>query len=58
MRIQITMTLPNEAASVPLARQTLSAALKAAGVASDSVHDVAVAVTEACANGRPARRRV
>ena len=50
MRIQITMTLPNQAASVPLARHTVSAALEDAGVTPDSVHEVAVALTEACAN--------
>lgn len=50
MRIQVVMTLPREAVSVPLTRRTVAAALTAAGVASDCLAEVEVAVSEACTN--------
>jgi serine/threonine-protein kinase RsbW len=50
MRIQVVMTLPREAASVPLARRTVAVALSSAGVAHDCVSEVEVALSEACTN--------
>ncbi|HEX2177629.1 MAG TPA: ATP-binding protein [Nocardioidaceae bacterium] len=50
MRIQVVMTLPREAASVPLARRTVAVALSSAGVAHDCVSEIEVALSEACTN--------
>jgi serine/threonine-protein kinase RsbW len=50
MRIQLGLTLPREAVSVPLTRHTVSAALYTAGVEPDCVEEVEVALTEACTN--------
>lgn len=50
MRIQVVMTLPREAASVPLARRTVSVALSSAGVTRDCVSEVELALSEACTN--------
>ncbi len=50
MRIQVMMTLPREAASVPLARRTVAVALTSAGVARDCVDEVELALSEACTN--------
>ncbi|HEX2177371.1 MAG TPA: ATP-binding protein [Nocardioidaceae bacterium] len=50
MRIQVALTLPREAVSVPLARHTVSAALQRAGIESTCLSEVQVALTEACTN--------
>lgn len=50
MRVQVALTLPRDAMSVPLARHTVSAALERSGVTSDCLAEVAVAVSEACTN--------
>ncbi len=50
MRIQVVLTLPREAVSVPLARHTVSAALQSAGIAEDCLAEVEVALSEACTN--------
>ena len=50
MRIQVALTLPREAVSVPLARHTVSAALTRAGIEKDCLSEVQVALTEACTN--------
>jgi serine/threonine-protein kinase RsbW len=50
MRIQVALTLPREAASVPLARHTVSAALRSAGIATDCLAEIQVALSEACTN--------
>jgi serine/threonine-protein kinase RsbW len=50
VRIQVVMTLPREAVSVPLTRRTVAAALTAAGVARDCLAEVEVALSEACTN--------
>ena len=50
MRIQVVMTLPREAVSVPLTRRTVAAALSAAGVTPDCLAEVEVALSEACTN--------
>jgi serine/threonine-protein kinase RsbW len=50
MRLQMRMTLPREAVSVSLARGLLGATLKRAGVVQGALHDIEVALTEACTN--------
>jgi serine/threonine-protein kinase RsbW len=50
VRIQVVLTLPREAVSVPLARHTVSAALQSAGIAEDCLAEVEVALSEACTN--------
>jgi serine/threonine-protein kinase RsbW len=50
VRIQVVLTLPREAVSVPLARHTVSAALQSAGIADDCLAEVEVALSEACTN--------
>jgi serine/threonine-protein kinase RsbW len=50
VRIQVVMTLPREAVSVPLTRRTVAAALTAAGLAPDCLAEVEVALSEACTN--------
>jgi serine/threonine-protein kinase RsbW len=50
MRVLLELSLPREAVSVPLARQTVSAALSAAGVEPTCVEEVNVALSEACTN--------
>ncbi len=42
--------LPRDAASVPLSRQVLDSCLRTLGVAPDTRTDIALALTEACAN--------
>jgi serine/threonine-protein kinase RsbW len=48
--MQMSLTLPREAVSVPLARGLLAATLERAGVTADVVEDIKVALTEACTN--------
>ena len=50
MNIKIVMTLPPDAASVPLVRRTFSEAMLSAGVAKDCVQEAEVALSEACTN--------
>jgi serine/threonine-protein kinase RsbW len=50
MRIKVLLALPRDAASVPLVRHTVTAALRDAGVVEDCVAEVQVAVSEACTN--------
>ena len=50
MRIELALSLPREAISVPLARHTVSAALATAGVELACVNEVEVALSEACTN--------
>lgn len=50
MRIQVVMTLPREAHSVPVARRTVASALTSAGVTRECVGEVEVALSEACTN--------
>jgi serine/threonine-protein kinase RsbW len=50
MQIKIVMTLPPDAASVPLVRHTFAEAMRSAGVADDCVDEASVALTEACTN--------
>jgi serine/threonine-protein kinase RsbW len=50
MRVEIALTLPREEISVPLTRHVVSAALLTAGVEPACVHEVEVALSEACTN--------
>jgi serine/threonine-protein kinase RsbW len=50
MRVQIALSLPREEISVPLTRHVVSAALLTAGVEPTCVHEVEVALSEACTN--------
>jgi serine/threonine-protein kinase RsbW len=50
MHIKIVMTLPPEAASVPLVRRTVAEAMRSAGVARECVEETSVALSEACTN--------
>lgn len=50
MRVQLALSLPREAISVPLARHTVTATLSTAGVEPDCVNEVEMALSEACTN--------
>jgi serine/threonine-protein kinase RsbW len=50
MRVELALSLPREEISVPLARHVVSAALNTAGVEPACVHEVEVALSEACTN--------
>src|SRR5580692_11354504 len=50
MEIQMALHLPRDAVSVPVGRQVLDSCLETLGVAADTRADIALALTEACAN--------
>ncbi len=50
MEIKMVLYLPRDAASVPVSRQVLDGCLKTLGVAPDTRSDIALALSEACAN--------
>lgn len=50
MQMHMSLTLPREAVSVPLARHLLASTLERTGVAQHVIDDVKVALTEACTN--------
>ncbi len=50
MQITFSLSLPREAASVPVVRRLCTAALKRLGVREDCIADIEIAVTEACTN--------
>lgn len=50
MRLELTVSLPHEGRSVPVARHIVRAAMSNLGVTSSCVHDVEVALSEACTN--------
>ncbi len=50
MEIKMVLYLPRDAASVPVSRQVLDGCLGTLGVAPDTRTDIALALTEACAN--------
>ena len=50
MEITMVLFLPRDAASVPLSRQVLDSCLRTLGVAPDTRNDIALALSEACAN--------
>lgn len=50
MDIQLVLFLPRDAASVPVSRQVLDSCLGTLGVTSETRTDIALALSEACAN--------
>ena len=50
MRITYSLTLPRDVTTVPVVRRLCKGALLELGVMPQDIHDVALAVTEACAN--------
>jgi len=50
MEIQMALHLPRDAVSVPVGRQVLDSCLATLGVAPDTRADIALALSEACAN--------
>jgi serine/threonine-protein kinase RsbW len=50
VEIKMVLFLPRDAASVPVSRQVLDGALESLGVTADTRTDIALALTEACAN--------
>ena len=50
MEIKLVLFLPRDAASVPVIRQVLDGCLDVLGVAEDTRTDIALALSEACAN--------
>jgi serine/threonine-protein kinase RsbW len=50
MEIQMALYLPRDAVSVPVSRQVLDSCLETLGVAPDTRGDIALALSEACAN--------
>ena len=50
MEIKIVLSLPRDAASVPVSRQVLDNCLESLGVMPDTRADIALALSEACAN--------
>jgi serine/threonine-protein kinase RsbW len=50
MEIRIVLYLPRDAASVPVSRQVLDGCLQTLGVTVDTRTDIALALSEACAN--------
>jgi serine/threonine-protein kinase RsbW len=50
MEIKVVLSLPRDAASVPVTRQVLDCCLRTLGVEADTRADIALALTEACAN--------
>jgi serine/threonine-protein kinase RsbW len=50
MRLELTVVLPHERRSVPIARHIIRAAMADLGVSSSCVYDIEVALSEACTN--------
>jgi serine/threonine-protein kinase RsbW len=50
VEIKMVLFLPRDAASVPVSRQVLDGCLETLGVAADTRTDIALALSEACAN--------
>ena len=50
MEIKMVLFLPRDAASVPVSRQVLDGCLETLGVTEDTRTDIALALSEACAN--------
>ncbi len=50
MEIKVVLFLPRDAASVPVSRRVLDNCLETLGVTPDTRADIALALTEACAN--------
>lgn len=49
-RLEMSVALPRQSHSVPVIRRLAAQVLRAFGVAADHIHDVELAITEACAN--------
>ena len=50
MEVNVTLSLPRDVASVPVTRQVLDSCLERLGVMPDTRADIALALSEACAN--------
>jgi serine/threonine-protein kinase RsbW len=50
MQMEVALTLPRQPVSVPLARHLLGSILERTGVTASIIHDVKLALTEACTN--------
>jgi serine/threonine-protein kinase RsbW len=50
MQISLTLNLPRDELSVPVARRIVDASMRTVGVADECVDDVTLALTEACTN--------
>ena len=50
MQVKFSLYLPRDALTVPVARRLCRGAMEELGISRGCVHDVALAVTEACAN--------
>src|SRR6476646_3103665 len=50
VRITLTLNLPRDEKTISVARHIASGAIEDIGVHDDAVHDIAVAMTEACTN--------
>lgn len=50
MELKLTLSLPRDAMSMPLARRVCTEAMRVLGVSEDSIHDLEVALAEAVAN--------
>jgi serine/threonine-protein kinase RsbW len=50
MEIKLVLYLPRDAVSVPISRQVLDSCLETLGVTADTRADIALALSEACAN--------
>ena len=50
MEIMVALSLPRDAASVPVSRQVLDACLETLGITPETRGDIALALSEACAN--------
>jgi serine/threonine-protein kinase RsbW len=50
VEIMVALSLPRDVASVPVSRQLLDSCLETLGVTPDTRGDIALALTEACAN--------
>jgi len=50
LQVKYSMYLPRDATTVPIARRLCRSAMEELGITRECVHDVALAVTEACAN--------
>lgn len=50
MQVSFQLALPREEASVPITRRLIAEALRVVGVEPDTISDVEIALSEACAN--------
>ena len=50
MQVTLALWLPRDEMSIPVARHIVKAAMENVGVSGDNVHDIEIALTEACTN--------